>query len=553
MLISVLTAVLASSALACLIGLASAQLTQGIWRRRPVLALPLAVLGLGVLMWLDFLVMWLVPPAGPVVAGLAVSLCVVYCAVKRSWRLLARSAPIAIATAGIGMTYMGLMFLWRSDLSALSLAASRFVVDRTSMPVDNAIPTLLAIRIGAGESTHALVGDWNGSDRPPLQSGWILLNDALFSRLGFEVDALPFAAGLVAQLLWIPALCGLLRAIGFGSRSSLMAVLFTAATGTLLTNTTYTWPKLLSAALLCCAMVVLIDAIRRRGMVVLSSVGAAALFALAMLAHGGAALTAPAFGILGFIALRRQPARTWVLAPLAAAATGVALYAPWLAFQRLFDPPGDRLLKWHLAGVMGVDSRPLFETLADSYSRISLVEWLSVRWANVTRIVNLDLTAGLGSFSEAALGARRGHEFFVTSIALGLGMALLVLMITAVSARRIRVGLVSPLLRRAILMIGLTVPCLLLWSLVFFMPGSTVVHHGSHLWIVILLAVPAAWLARTRPWLAFAAWVAQLALTLAVYVPFFGASNIDSASLVTLGSGLVVLGAAAWWARRSLA
>ena len=47
---------------------------------------------------------------------------------------------------------------------------------------------------------------------------------------------------------------------------------------------------------------------------------------------------------------------------LAGGLLALVLYAPWLAYQRLYDPPGDRLLKWHLAGVTEVEVTMTAET-----------------------------------------------------------------------------------------------------------------------------------------------------------------------------------------------
>ena len=74
------------------------------------------------------------------------------------------------------------------------------------------------------------------------------------------------------------------------------------------------------------------------------------------------------------------------------------------------------------------------------------------------------------------------------------------------------------------------------------------VHTGSHLWILILLAVPAAWLASARPWLAVVAWLIQLTLMLAVYLPFFGVSALRPSGMATLAAGLAILGGVAWLA-----
>ena len=518
----VLIAVLASGSLMGLLGIASAQASEPIWRRRPALLLPCAILGAGLLMWVEFLVTWLAPPAGPVVA------------------------PIALATAGIALTYLGLTYLWRSDLAAFALASTRFVVNRGSMPADHEIPMLLADRIGSGAPTHLLIGDWNGSDRPPLQSGWILLNDALFSRIGLDADVLPFAAGIVAQLLWIPAICALLRVIGVRERAALVAILFTAATGTLLFNTIYTWPKLLSAALAACAMAVLIEAARRRKMPVLSSALAATLFTLGMLAHAAAAFAVPAVAVLVGLTLRARSWGTKALGISVAAASAIAIYGPWIAFQWLYDPPGDRLLKWHLAGVIPIDGRSSLEALVDSYSRISFGEYLTARWQNLTTILNLNLGVGLGSLSEAAVGVRRAHEFRETSIALSLAAPILVLMATALLLHRPRFGDVPRVWRHTGWLVLLMLPCLVFWSAALFSGGSSVVHNGSHLWILVFLAAPAAWLASVRPWLAVVAWVLQLALMLAVYVPFFGVSALRLSGIATLCAGLAILGGVAW-------
>src|SRR5688572_15439683 len=128
-MIDVFVGVVACSGLATLIGLAAVQLGTPIWRARPSLAAPVAVLGIGLAMWLQFFVTWLLPEAGPPLAHAVLGLSVVTCVIGRSWRLIGRSAPVALATTGIGLAYLGLTYLWRSDLATFALASTRFVVD----------------------------------------------------------------------------------------------------------------------------------------------------------------------------------------------------------------------------------------------------------------------------------------------------------------------------------------------------------------------------------------------------------------------------------------
>ena len=90
--------------------------------------------------------------------------------------------------------------------------------------------------------------------------------------------------------------------------------------------------------------------------------GRAPCSALAMLGHGSSV-----FGIvpLALIAAwRGLPSWRWIGV---AVAVGVVLMAPWSAYQKCGDPPGNRLIKWQLAGVIEIDDRGAGETIVDSY------------------------------------------------------------------------------------------------------------------------------------------------------------------------------------------
>jgi hypothetical protein len=73
-------------------------------------------------------------------------------------------------------------------------------------------------------------------------------------------------------------------------------------------------------------------------------IGAATAFA--MLCHGGSIFALLGIGIT-LLLLRRVPNYRFILAAVGCAAI---LYFPWMMYQKYYDPPGDRLLKWHLAG-----------------------------------------------------------------------------------------------------------------------------------------------------------------------------------------------------------
>jgi hypothetical protein len=267
---------------------------------------------------------------------------------------------------------------------------------------DSIIPLLFAARI----ATHAplggyLLGDWLSSDRPPLETGFVLLQWPQWYPSGREGDYQ--FLGTVLQAAWLPALWVAFRVRGVPAGRTCAAVLATAATGVMYMNTVYVWPKMLAGALALCALAILLSrdpGDRWRGAGLLAAV----LAALSMLAHGGTC-----FGLLAFIPFVIQSRRTvTALAAAACAAAMAVLYVPWMLYQRFVDPPGDRLLKWMLAGVTTIDSRGFPQTIAEQYRSLYLTQLLGNKGGNVmTLLVNMDLLRQLhlewtGSFFGSA-------------------------------------------------------------------------------------------------------------------------------------------------------
>src|SRR5690606_32261928 len=109
--------------------------------------------------------------------------------------------------------------------------------------------------------------------------------------------------------------------------------------------------------------------------------------ALAMLGHGSTAFVLIGMALSALLLWRWA---SWRLLAAAMAAFAV-LYLPWMAYQKFADPPGDRLVKWHLAGVQEVDPRPLGEVLREAYASQTPATFLANKQANVDA-----LTLGLG-------------------------------------------------------------------------------------------------------------------------------------------------------------
>lgn len=316
-------------------------------------------------------------------------------------------APVFGLAGVIGVAYVALTCLF-GNAPFSHLAASRFVIN---LPVDNEIPRIFADRLWAGQSPRHLIGDWLSSDRPPLQTGWLLLTRPVMSGLGFDSDTVGCIGGVWFQLLWVPALWALLRRLGGDRRVAAAMTAAVTFTGFQLFYTIYTWPKLGAAALVLGAFVLWQPApdvapTRRR----FAAGGVCA--ALGMLSHGGVAFSLVGLAPLALYWLwrNRRLRRPWLMAVFAFTVT----YAPWVAYQNFYEPPGNRLLKWHLAGVIPIDSRSFAQALIDSYRHLGWRGALANRWSNL----QLQWTGHFGEllhFQTATdILSRRGEELTFT-------------------------------------------------------------------------------------------------------------------------------------------
>ncbi len=300
----------------------------------------------------------------------------------------------------VGSVYVCMLFAFQSrgwDHSA----AQRF---DAGMPSDNTIPGSLAGCLIAGESPKGFFGEWLSSDRPPLQSGWVLLSWPLLRGLGFDLQTAAAASGAWFQLFWIPAIWTLAESLGLGRRKSAYVAFAATPLGFLLFNTVYVWPKLAAASFVIGGASLLLrernptwgdrDSMWRHAT-------AGLMMGLGLLSHGGAA-----FAVLPILALLIcRPGRR---RSLFAVVGGILILAlPWAAYQHFYDPPGNRLLKWHLAGVVPIDGRGFVETLVAQYQSVG---WPYIVWA---RHANLWIQ-GVGEWSNMAVlsssQARRGLE-----------------------------------------------------------------------------------------------------------------------------------------------
>jgi hypothetical protein len=525
--------------LALLLAAAAASVSSPWWKGRVHLGIAFGILGVAASSFVVFLVTWLLPPAGAWVATVLVASAIVEVLRSRVWRYWRPALPIVLLTVGFVVVDLGVMYFWGSPSGAFSLAEQRFGFG--GLANDNYIPYLFSERLVTGESTHQLLPDWNGSDRPPLQAGLLLIVRAIAAPIAGGTSG-AFGGSIVAQALWIPAMFAALRAAGTARKAAIVGVVMVGVSGTTILNSLFTWPKLMSAALILCSCVFLLDAFRRPLSFRRHFVFAVVAFTFAMLAHGGAAFAIPLVVFLGIVAWRRQAARTVLSSTAIAVGAGLIAYLPWVLYQRFADPPGDRLLKWHLAGVVPSDDpRGFGQALLDSLQSRGLEGWLADRVANLGAVFNPNLLAGVNCFCVDTIRARRSAEFTTTTIALDLAfpalLAIAVLLLIRVACQR-RLRLED----RQFLLIGaVSVACILGWCLLMFIPGSTIVHQGSQVWLMLLIAAPAVWLATRHLRLALALVGGQLVATLMVYLPTDASPTPDPLAVAVTVLGLAVV------------
>lgn len=428
------------------------------------------------------------------------------------------AAPLGLWALGSAfLVFLG--FLHGGAADPLGMASTRF---SGQLPPDNQIPLFFAdwfFENGHEGTPPVFPGDWLSSDRPPLQVGYVLAQ----RPFGWGDGALHYQVlGVILQQLWIVGLWALLTASNVGRAARGLAVVAVLLSPVAIVNGFFVWPKLLPAAFLLAATALLATPLWRelrgemRGGALI-----AVLFSLALLGHG-----ASVFGIVPLIVLglyRGRPAWRWIGVGVL---VGALLLAPWAAYKRYGDPPGNRLAKWMLGGAAARDDRGTVETILDGYGEAGLGGTLDNKANNFEAITGvtaglhrLDAAAGAALDGEAEEAVGEARELFFLELFPSLGLLLLAPLAMAVA--RARDGPRSAEWRLSLVCWAIVLLGSLVWGLLIFggSQSNTSVHLGSMLIPVLSIcaAVAGLWavLPRFAPWYV-GAWAG---LVLALYVP----------------------------------
>jgi hypothetical protein len=339
-------------------------------RNVPVL-LCIGLAGSGALAMLTFWAYYLVPRAGGpcaylVLFGSIAAIVWTWPSVSRQRDLLRQlSLPLGLwALAALFIVFFG--YLHGGTEYPLVAPSFRFSMQPSLFTGDHMIPLFFSDWMFAG--SHGSPPDFYGwlmSDRPPLQIGYVL-TQRIFGWDGVGGHYMMLGIGL--QQLWVIGMWALMIAAGVSRRTRSLAIVAALVSDVAITNAFFVWPKLLAASFVLAALALLVapgeSPLRRRPLTI---VLLGALVGLAFLSHGTSV-----FGLIPVAAValwRGLPNWRWLGAAVAAM---LVLVLPWMAFQHYADPPGDRLLKWSLAGVVEIDKRGAAETIVDEYRKVGV-------------------------------------------------------------------------------------------------------------------------------------------------------------------------------------
>jgi len=353
------------------------------------------------------------------------------------------------------------------------------------LPEDNILPQILAERLWSGASVHPFYGDWLSSDRPPLQSAAYLLCLPL-TWLGFNEDDIYGIVSTLCQTMWLPAVYLLARELRWSGYALKFILVWFAGSGFFLLHSIFAWPKLFSAALFLGGLAVLLRCAeklpeKKTGALVMLGL----LWGLALLAHGGV--------LFSLLAVPLLPAawRLLMASPgpvMGALVVFVVVNLPWAAYQKFYDPPGNRLVKMHLAGVIEVDSRGTWETVRDEYGHLTFAQWLQNRFGNVKASLLWDDPRTTGDFRSVAGWQKYLSDqgfFRLTGVFGLLNLGFLVLAVEAWRSKK-RENSFDGRWRELLLM---NVGCYLGWIILIYRPDQAIVHQGSFAMIILFMMI----------------------------------------------------------------
>jgi hypothetical protein len=411
------------------------------------------------------------------------------------------------------------------------------------LPADNQLPFFLSdSMMNAHKIPKPLFIDWRASDRPPLQTAITLAQS--FVQLGPSEMAYQLLA-VILQSLWIFALWLLLYSSKVHRHAISLVLTGCLFSSFVFVNSTFVWPKLLAAVYLLGFLALFLGGhlAKHAPLALPMAITAGGLLAWSLLSHGGTA-----FAVLGLFPLALSRRFISVKMGLVTLATAAVLYMPWILFQKFCDPPGDRLIKMHVAGVVPIDNRLSMRAILDSYEATPLSKIIEFKERNLTMIFGtFEFWPTLRQFlfelpqqeperSRVRLQLAKDlnvAQFFYFPSTLGfyiLGIPLLLLgVIPRWRSREWRL---------AVLLLVFAVFTDIVWAMIMFGPDTTVIHAGAYASVLGAFTSSILGLWTVSRWLAAGALAAQIALFSYIHVfllvPYEGTLQYGEVALTVM-------------------
>ncbi len=391
------------------------------------------------------------------------------------WIAATRRHRTALLQADIILPFVlmfGVTLFYNGAFLACQPVASPSSCYTEGLPMDNMMPQMFAQNVADG-APKTLMGDWQGSDRPPLQSGVMLAQAPLVNVPYVSYSGYQLLASFL-QCLWIPALWTAGRLLKLSAKQLALFLGLCIITGFFFFNSIFVWPKLLAASYGLLAVCLLFFEKPR----LLTWMVAGSAVAAAFLAHSGVTFTLLPLVALLLLLPRYRPS---LKIAAAGALTALVLVAPWFAYQRLYDPPGERLAKWFLAGVIMPDNRSTGQAIADEYSHAGAATVVQNKFQNIRELFGRAPSEDT-KYGGGFLAQLRDADFRYLLIGLAVFNIGWVALFFAPIRQKIR-QLDTTKLK---ITFGIAGASLGLWVLLMFGPATTVIHQGSYLTMLLL-------------------------------------------------------------------
>lgn len=398
------------------------------------------------------------------------------------------------------------------------------------LPMDNVLQQIFANNVANGQAKD-LIGDWHGSDRPPLQSGVVLGESPLTTIPYVGYNGYQLLSSLL-QCLWVSALWVFGRCLKLKASQLALLIGLCAATGFFFLNSVFVWPKLLAAALGLFAFCLLFFEKSNR----LNWALAGLFLGTSFLSHSGVIFT-----FIPMVIALCLPRfwQGWRLS-LMVVGTAALLIVPWLAYQHFYDPPGDRLVKWHLAGDTQPDNNSFLHDFVYSYTHTPVQTLAHNKLSNAHELIGY-IPSESALYGGGFLAKLRDMDFRYLLV----GLTIFNIGWIALAIPRARKAIAHSFdLERLKLPLIIAAASIVIWTIAMFGPKATPIHQGSYLTMLLLFGGLGALILQMPKWLRVVAITAQIAYFAVVWV--LSVVTTHSPSTAGLTVALVGLGAFVW-------